>query len=157
MKTLRDIQVDCDKVQCSCCGNCSGIGSPPSATPFNQTLFQLVESLSPDGGQALHDVASPQYAAFQWLQSSVNSGITNQQTLVQRYALASLYYSTYGDKWFNSTGWLSKTDECKWFSSQSGASICDSNGKYTDLDLHGNNLSGTLPLEIVLLSDSLGE
>jgi hypothetical protein len=148
LASLQTIEVDCSKVRCDCCSECLLVGDP---------IFELLASMSLDGGRALSNVSSPQYAAFEWLRSSTNAGITSEQTLIQRYALASLYFSTTGDTWTTSSLWLTNTDECLWFTSESGGDICDSNGNYVKINLQGNNVGGTLPLEVLLLADTLGE
>jgi hypothetical protein len=148
LASLQNVEVDCTKVQCDCCSECS---------PVADTLFELLVSVSLDGGQALSNISSPQYAALEWLRSPVNAGFSSQQTLIQRYALASLYFSTAGDAWTTSSSWLTNTDECLWFTSESGGDVCDSNGNYININLRGNNVGGTLPLEVLLLADTLGE
>ena len=65
------------------------------------------------------DTATPEELALQWLieddplQLSVE---TNQTTrLLQRYALAALYYSSNGEFWtLLNNGWLGSDDECDW-------------------------------------------
>jgi len=69
--------------------------------------------------------------------------------------LATLYYSTNGDLWENNTGWLSNGDECGWFYSDDGL-FCSDNGSVVVLNLSANNLKGSLPDDIALLSNSLG-
>ena len=36
-------------------------------------------------------------------------------TILQRYGLATFYYSTGGMNWFDDTDWLGNTVECDWF------------------------------------------
>ena len=36
-------------------------------------------------------------------------------TLIQRFGLATLYFSTRGDRWTNKNGWLEGTHECNWY------------------------------------------
>ena len=56
-------------------------------------------------------------------------------------ALAALYDSTTipGWNWNNSTGWLRTATPCSWYGVTCAA------GHVTGLDLHSNNLGGTLP------------
>ena len=144
------LDVNCELVACDCCQGCSGI-------VIDDPLYDLVVSASPDGGQALQRSGSPQFAAFEWLQSNANDGISSEQQLLQRYALATLYYSTGGQEWTTSPAWLSSEDECDWYTTGQSDGVCDSNGNYVKIVLEGNNLVGSLPLEILLLSDNLGE
>ena len=57
-------------------------------------------------------------------------------------ALVAIYKATGGENWLNKTGWLQEADPCQWY----GVSCSD--GNVVALDLFGNNLTGTLPLEI---------
>ena len=79
------------------------------------SLMELIVSSSPDHGKALgEDLLSPQYRAFAWLQNNEGlSNFTNERKL-QRYALATLYYSTSGFNWTRKDGWLSNENECNW-------------------------------------------
>jgi Leucine-rich repeat (LRR) protein len=74
--------------------------------------------------------------------------------LLQRYALATFYYSTHGEDWFFQTNWLSDMDECFWYS-RSPQSPCDIDGGLQNLELDYNNINGELPPELGLLSNSL--
>jgi hypothetical protein len=64
-----------------------------------------------------------------------------------RYALAALYYAFGGPKWFNTTDWLTSTDFCLWH-----GILCNIQGNVTELDLHSNNLVGTIPPELSLMT-----
>lgn len=57
-------------------------------------------------------------------------------------ALTDLYKDTSGDGWNNKDGWLSDTVADNWY----GVSV--SSGNVTVLNLHNNNLNGTLPSSI---------
>jgi hypothetical protein len=53
---------------------------------------------------------------------------------------------------------MSDDDECTWFTHETNVEtrpVCDENGAYSIIRLEKNNLEGTLPLELALLSDSL--
>ena len=129
---------------------------PPAGSPSsNDPLYQLIVNAFPSGESALQDTSSAQYEALQWLGSSANNGIeTDEERLLQRYALATLFYATTGDSWASNELWLSSDDECMWFSSTTKSSgHCDAGGKYIELNLRDNNLDGSVPPEIALLSD----
>ena len=131
--------------------------APTDSLPFVlEELIALLASVSTDGGAALSTRSTPQFFAAQWL--SRESGYTwySDQTKIQRYVLATLYLSTSGYQWLNSTGWLSERDECDWFSAIDDDDACNFNGEIDRLYLPANNLKGTLPPEIALLSNSLG-
>ena len=106
--------------------------------------------------EALDDPLSPQSLALRWLESSANSAVTTEESYLQRYALATLYFATSGDGWTENTSWLSNTNECSWKSTKpTSIGICDPLGRYLELQLESNNLRGSLPPELVLLSNSL--
>ena len=58
-----------------------------------------------------------------------------------------LYDATDGANWDDNSGWLvTGSDECDWFG------VTCTGGIVTELDLHENNLDGTIPTEITDLS-----
>ncbi|KAL7469144.1 hypothetical protein ACHAXS_009396 [Conticribra weissflogii] len=97
------------------------------------------------------DPNSPQSKSKQWCihdMETYDSGSAGQ--VAQRYILANLFYATDGDKWENATGWLDNSHECFWH-----GIVCDIIGgieTVTDIDLGGNGLGGTIPLELGHLS-----
>lgn len=118
-------------------------------------LLYLLSLVSPS--QALVNPGTPQYSAYQWLAyNNSNLELYSDERKIQRYSLATLYYSTNGDEWENNTGWLSDRNECEWWSGDSLGEICSSNGAIVKLDLRENNLVGKIPVEISLLADSIG-
>ena len=127
---------------------------PPSFLPpsgiSDDALIELLSLVSADGGAALQDPTSPQHTAMLWLQSTNNSGVNEVSVILQRYALAVLYYSTLGDQWTTAYSWLTSASECSWF-----AVTCNDKNNVEHLDLAVNNLMGTIPMELDLLRDSL--
>lgn len=155
---LDDLKVDCD-IQCSCCTDCgsgSNGGSEENDDLEGNPMYELIIARFPEGAEALADSTSPQRSAIEWLNSANNDGISSEDQLLQRYALATLFYATSGNSWTSSTTWLSQAGECTWYSSSSSGSVCDSNGNIVTLQLEENNLRGTLPKELAILSSSLG-
>lgn len=101
-----------------------GSGQPfePSSSEFlaaKEAYMPLVLTVSkPDD---FSDVASSQSKALIWLAASApldpetNEPPFSDSRLLTRYSLAVLYYSTNGDKWQNSLGFLSTHGhECDW-------------------------------------------
>jgi hypothetical protein len=128
---------------------------PP--TPSPQEVIQELESLlipvSFDNGTALQEQSTPQNKALNWLANNTNLNLYSNATKIQRYALATLFYSTNGTSWDKKDEWMSNSNECLWYNG--GSSVC-SNGSVDTLSLSSNNLVGTIPNELALLSN-LGE
>ena len=100
---------------------------------------------------ALMDINSPQFHAYAWVASDVSSNeeattYSNNDRMLQRYALGVLYFSTNGVNWSMSDGWLTSEDECTWY----GISGCqDANtDKIISIELKGNELVGSIPPEL---------
>jgi len=132
---------------------------------------QLIRLEAIFGGEEFNDKDSYQKKALDWVISDSivqrrsladtpsNVRWTDEQ-IVQRYALASFYYSTYsvphnyteeffgGDvkPWVNNSNWMERDSECEWFGID-----CDDDGHVTGINMHDNHLSGSLPREITLM------
>ncbi|CAB9512576.1 Leucine Rich Repeat [Seminavis robusta] len=135
----------------------------PSSSAFDTALFRLLASASFDAGAALRVPDSPQQRAFFWLHQNANIDSYTNSRKIQRYALATFYYSTNGDNWAENLWWLSDEDECTWYNKQvaNGYPACQINTSnsaqrtFTSLDLSFNNVQGTIPPELGLLSGLL--
>lgn len=162
-------------------------------TVISDQVDQVIRSVALGGGSEFNDLYSYQSMALRWLQtdaaaasetsmSAVPSSHVSrwsQERLIQRYALACIYYATnavshmYTDMefgtgvveaWVNDTHWLTTQSECEWF-----GIICDdatmttttteSNDTTTVVDvvtalhLYQNGLTGSFPGEVALLYD----
>ena len=132
----------------------------------------MLEGVSAD---ALDDPSSPQSKAFTFIIDLDGMELASDApTLIQRYSMVTLYYSTNGDNWVDRSGWLTYHNECTWY----GVEECNSEGmittiylsKYDSLSLLRagqmliitymmyvlsttvfNNLTGELPFEVGLL------
>ena len=139
-------------------GKDSPTPAPTIAPVDTQALEDLIAAASPDQGDALRNSSTPQNKALAWLiANNTNLGSYSDKQKIQRYALATLYYSTGGDNWTSQRGWLSDDDECRWYNPVVSGDVCNTDGDLVTLDLSSNNLQGTLPAEISMLSDSLGK
>jgi hypothetical protein len=131
--------------------------NPPTSTPSPQEVIQELESLlirfSFDNGTALQTPLTPQNNALNWLANNTNMDTYSDAKKIQRYALATLFFSTNGASWNDNSTWMSDEDECGWYNNR--ASLC-TRGSVDSLSLYGNNLVGTIPIELGLLSN-LGE
>jgi Leucine-rich repeat (LRR) protein len=123
---------------------------------LTQELTALVTYFVPHSRSFLGvNSTSPQRQALEWLATNENLNSYPLWKRLQRYALATLYYSTNGDDWFLNNDWLSDNDECTWRSRNLLHPACDGEGRMQSLFLNKNGLNGTIPVELSLLSDSL--
>ena len=145
----------------------------PSAAP-SLSPVPYVLSLLPEG----HESSSSIWDAIDWLIGDPNFLDLSDDQIRQRLALATLYYSTGGDVgWVSNDAWLSyDITECEWFSvnvtgirdletwfdqekrlsyqSLANESFfpCNEEGVYTHLWLPQNDLHGSIPDELYLLT-----
>jgi hypothetical protein len=102
--------------------------------------------------QALRRENSPQSKALAWLRNNTLLETYSLSRRLERFSLATFFFSTGGDRrWRSNSSWLSDDDECSWYSGNNESSVCGSEG-YKELILGDNDLRGTLPLEVALLS-----
>jgi len=142
----------------------------PTPNPINEngddniiiddnSVYNLIVANVPDEGASLNDPSSPQSAALSWLQGPENVGLADSR-LLQRYALATIYYATNPDNnnWITTSLWLSDRNECDWYTKTDESSdVYTTNDSgdgsvYEVLDLRENGLKGTIPEEISLLT-----
>ncbi|KAI2499862.1 hypothetical protein MHU86_14600 [Fragilaria crotonensis] len=113
---------------------------------IDPTLVSLFVDLSThDDGAALKSSSTPQNDALHWLAQDPSLDSYSDEQKVQRFVLATLFYSTDGPDWVNSDGWISDINECTWFSY---TELCDGSGNLLQVDLRENSLLGTLPVEL---------
>lgn len=105
------------------------------------TVFNTIKPISPD--PKILDPLSPQGQAFQFVANDDPAQVEGESVqLVQRYVLGSLFFSTNGGNWTNSTNWMSGVSECEWF-----GITCD--GEFvSEIRLKTNNLTGEIAHEI---------
>ncbi|CAB9524083.1 Leucine Rich Repeat [Seminavis robusta] len=141
----------------------------PSAAPtsFAATLGFPDYSVE----KIVNDSISPQARAYAWLMDDPNFETYPDWRILQRFALATFYYSTGGTNWAINDNWLNHTlDECKhWFFLTETAGVdpttrddkinvtspCDDAGRYQYLLMGGKDLTGSVPREIGMLSELL--
>jgi hypothetical protein len=110
------------------------------------SLPLLPEDVSFYEGKANDPTAAPVVRAASWVM--YDDPIDNEDWLVVRYALAVLYYSTSGDAWTTKDGWMTEASACEWHGIR-----CDRFNKgVEEIDLSGNNLSGSIPNEVNMVS-----
>ena len=127
----------------------------PSSMPTSYSLLDFLVENSFDSGEALNDTLSPQHKAYIWLRKNYFLAEYSEQQRLQRYAMATLYYATNGDQWLLNDLWLSDRSECTWFGKTGARRQCNKEGGMVHLELDLNNLGGSLPAELGLLSSTL--
>ena len=130
--------------------------APTGTKQAMNTLPELIELVCAFAHQAsclaLNNVNSSQRKALDWLSQNPNLDNQSNQTRLERYAMATFYYSTNGDDWRNNNNWLSDTiDICQWYTTSS-VPVCDGNGNFQILELDNNNLNGTLISDLSLIT-----
>lgn len=141
----------------------NGAGSG-SAAPTSE-IFDIILTHARFHGVEFQDPNSYQSKAAKWVEQTAQLGVHTPQRLLQRYALACIYYATNGvenaytqeifgqgitRKWIDETGWMSSANECEWY-----RITCDVNGWVTKIELYSNRLTGSFPPEVALLDESL--
>jgi len=100
---------------------------------------------------------SAQFQALEWLRSDpiAMSDERSTQTVLERYVLTVFYYATLGPNWFRS--YLSEEDVCSWNwgvnDTLSGVYCLEHSQTVDFIVLNWNNLRGTLPWELSLLTN----
>jgi Leucine-rich repeat (LRR) protein len=138
---------------------------------FQETIAYL-QQYHVDPTAALTTTGSPQFRAAQWManvdEASLPLSHDDNGRFLQRYALVVFYYSTQTQSvtWKHSLNFLSKQDECEWnFKVQQGRNentsdsdsemgvFCNDKDVVTRIVIEDMGLTGTLPVELSLLSD----
>ncbi len=142
----------------------------PRLQQFKTTIVEMGLTSKED----LENPEKPQYQALQWVANSDKSKLKSDDPLaLERYALAVLYYETYGmsnqtdpsteGKWIESSNWLSNTGVCSWHGivcegddptveSESDLKHRNHHGHIQTLILPSNDLKGSLPSELCALT-----
>ncbi len=108
------------------------------------------------------DESTYQEKAFRWLYyNNPNLSSMDRTQVLQRYALAAFYYSTYQVAtlytpnppiWVSSNRWLSTESACDW----EGIN-CNSRDRVDRISLESNALTGKIPADLSLLREHLKE
>ena len=84
-------------------------------------LKRVIQFYDITPAEVFADSSTPQYAALDWLankDTGSSYSMADDVRILQRYVLATLYYSTRGDSWENKYNFLSEVHECKWFETE---------------------------------------
>lgn len=88
----------------------SNCADDEQSSTCQSVIFDIVENVS---GTRNFDDDSAQQKALTWLlQDAEVNGCDVENEVIERYALSTLYFSTNGEAWKNSDGWLSEFDVC---------------------------------------------
>ncbi|CAB9513341.1 expressed unknown protein [Seminavis robusta] len=109
---------------------------------------------------------SPQARALSWVAGSDKYDEYNDDQRLQRYALASFFYATYAVRnayvtqqvpWTTAEKWLSEEHECDWegITCSTPEESPTGNRVVTMIEMEEHRISGTIPLDLVLLRESL--
>jgi hypothetical protein len=123
--------------------------TPSSPQEIRKGLESLLIQKAFDNGTALQTPLTPQNNALNWLANNTHLDSYLDAKKIQRYALATLFFSTNGTSWFKKDAWMSNEDECGW--SKQITCPCE-NGSVEKLSLSYNNLVGKIQIELALLS-----
>jgi hypothetical protein len=150
-----------------------------SMTP-DERERQLRAILSTASDEKMFDNgASPQGRAYDWIinEDPMHVCPSTDCQIIQRFALATLYFSTVGEEWTNcnadpaattcpenqptatrinqdwgcdafSTRWLADSHECDWCGNRCNADMC-----MTEIQIEINNLAGKLPEELTVMTN----
>jgi hypothetical protein len=138
--------------------------APPTAAPTPQSsldtslegLQDFIISKSPETEASFNDPSSPQSLALDWLSENTFLSSYSSDQILQRFVMATLYFSTGGESWERDELWLSNVSECEWYSSETDIQVCRPDGRLDELDLKRNNLLGSLPWnELAILKSQL--
>ena len=124
--------------------------SPTTLAPTTlaDRILELFAEFS--GLAVLQQPDTPQWQAYQWITADPMLAIWSDSQLLQRYALATLYFATDGGRW-DTVEFLLSTSYCDW----DGVACHEQSEDDTvvsALTLTALGLSGPLPLEVGLLT-----
>jgi hypothetical protein len=122
--------------------------SGPPPTP-EEALYDLVSRWS--SAEDLNTTSSPQSIAFNWvlnedpldLTGGLVDGSTNSSTVLERYVLSVLYWSTGGPNWTNQFNFMTNNSVCDWPNETSITTVssvdCNDFGELVDLRIDVNS------------------
>eukprot|EP00980_Cylindrotheca_fusiformis_P003871 scaffold858_cov123-Cylindrotheca_fusiformis.AAC.47 len=107
--------------------------------------------------EVLSDHVPLQTDAFSWLAETdtwePDEDVMNPDALwAERYAMATLYFAAGGNGWTKNDSWLSEDGVCEWFMRDWDLPHCNRDNEMTRLELWQDNLSGSIPSELGILT-----
>jgi hypothetical protein len=144
-------------------------GSPPPGGSVDSgdvytedhRFWSLGETIESSVGQEIFDDGTSENRALHWLaeEDPLQLPVTStMEDILERFVLANFYFATNGPSWTNQYDFLSKKDVCEWNDGGAGGDnhygvFCEQ-GKVYQLNFNQNGLSGTIPEDIGLLSNT---
>jgi Leucine-rich repeat (LRR) protein len=138
----------------------------PTPSPTLTPYWSLRELASPYSSDVdLDKKTSAQARAIEWLLNDDSASLLTKDdvpdwTVLERYVMAVLYYSTNGPNWTEPLQFLSGVSACEWSnvtSSDSSNEVnrvhCNNDTQIIDIRINSNNLDGTIPSELSALSN----
>jgi hypothetical protein len=92
-----------------------------------------------------------QHWAREWLRTSRDIREFKVERIRQRFAMAIVYCEFNGDNWLEGDLWMSDLHECDWYT-LIGVNPCDRREQYLIIRSYGQQMRGTLPPELSMLS-----
>lgn len=139
---------------------CGGILATASSNNDQPHLDEMVPTMTPSMAptsvmnalypfKTLEDLSAAQYNATVWItMEDALEFKTTTQELLERHALATLYFGLNNNNNSTLIGWLSNDHHCQWESVK-----CNNDTAVIALDLHDRRLVGSMPAEIGRLSN----
>jgi hypothetical protein len=121
---------------------CNGLSREEAFLSILSTVTPAVALLAP---------STPQGAAFEWIVASDVARLDpcdSARAAIQRYVLATLYYSTVGTDWTNATMWLSESSECAWAGVECAAVQTTANSTEADDDDNDDILEAVVSIDL---------
>lgn len=120
--------------------------------------WSLGEKIESSVGEEIFQEGTSENRALHWLaeEDPLQLPVTStMEDILERFILANLYIATNGPQWNNQYDFLSAKDVCEW--NDGGGDnmgvFCEQ-GKVYSLNFHQNGLSGTIPDDIGLLTNT---
>jgi hypothetical protein len=138
-------------------------GTAPASSEFSIESFVEFEIPAYSREALLADNGSPQAKAIAFLKQDPQISSYTASRRLTRFSLGVFFFSLLSEiqesQWINMTGWGTNASECSWYTTNSSwypthlEPTCNSSGSFVTLNLQRNQLLGTVPTEIELLTD----
>ena len=115
-------------------------------------INNALDPVFPPNTKALINVPGTcQNWAREWLRTGKDIQEFQVDRIRQRFTMALMYCEFNGDNWLESELWVSELHECDWYT-QIGVDPCSRNEEYQIIRNYGQQMRGTLPPELSMIS-----